>query len=607
MMIRKVLSFLVLPLLVHASLLDWFSPLSPKAQRAQTILNACDPMIAKAVVDYEVPGIVVGVVVDGHVVYSKGFGYRNLEEKLPMTPDTLMAIGSCTKAFTSFVMGTLVDQGLVAWDDLMIDLIPDFRLWDKYATQNVTIRDLLTHRSGMPRHDAAWYNSKLTRAELMSRLRYLEPSTDIRERYQYNHIMYSAVGYAMEKITGKDWEQLVKERILAPLHMSSTNFSFAEMNQSADFAHPYLDRKGVTRRMPGRDVSLIGPGASINSNINDMVRWMQMILNEGIYGNQVLISPTTLEEICSPQVIVPGAPEVPDAIVHAYGMGWHIYSYRGLYVLQHDGATEGYTCSTVLLPKEGVGVIVLSNKNLCSLPAYLTLDLINRVMELPSQNLLDVGYAAILKAKEMAKGAEAQENRLRKKGTAPSHSLEDYEGIYEHPGYGSMEVEVQNGQLLAHFNGITSTLEHWHYDVFAISEESQDRIVPMEGTKFTFRNDSEGNISELLVPFEPGTSHIAFQRTRGVSLSDLAYLRKFCGTYEIYGHTVEIVVRNHALYVIIPTYPIYELLPTTEDRFSVKEMLNWSIRFIFDDNAQVKEALVELPYGTVTATPKNRL
>lgn len=606
-MIRKTLSLFLVPILMYAGFSDWFSPLSPKAQRAKTLLDAFDPVIEKAIVDYQVPGMAVGVVVDGHVVYAKGFGYRNLEEKLPMTPDTLLSIGSCTKAFTSFVMGTLVDEGVLSWDQLVIDLLPDFRLWDQYATQNVTMRDLLTHRSGMPRHDAAWYNSKLTRAELMSRLRYLEPSTDIRERYQYNHIMYSTAGYAMERVSNKTWEDLVKHRILDPLHMSNTNFSFVDMHNSSDFAQPYLEKKGTLKKIPGRDVSLIGPAASINSSVNELIRWVQMHLNEGVYGNQVLISPATLQEICAPQVIVPGAPETPDTLMHAYGIGWNIYSYRGLYSVAHDGATEGYTCTINFLPKEKVGIIVLSNKNLTSLPAYLSIDIIDKVMELPARNWMDLGRTSIQKEREIAKGEAAKEDRLRKKGTLPSHPLEDYIGTYEHPGYGSMTIDVENGRLQAHFNGITSTLEHWHYDVFSISEESQDRIAPIEGMKFTFHNNPDGDIGELHVPFEPGAGHIVFKRMKGASLSDIAYLRKFCGTYEIYGYTVEVVVRKDSLYVIIPTYPLYELVPTSEHEFAVKEMMNWSIQFFFDEQDKVKEALVSLPYGVVTAKPKGRI
>lgn len=606
-MIRQVLYLLLLlPIWMHASILDWFNPLSPKAQRAKTILDNLDPVIEKAIADYQIPGVAVGVVVDGHVVYAKGFGYRDLEEKLPMTPDTLLSIGSCTKAFTGFVAGTLVDEGLLHWDQLMIDLIPEFRLWDQYATQNVTLRDLLTHRSGMPRHDGAWYNSKLTRAQLMSRLRYLEPSTDIRERYQYNHIMYSTAGYALERICNKSWEQLVRERILVPLHMTNTNFSFAEMQQSSNFAHPYLEKKGVLKKIPGRDVSLIGPAASINSSINELVNWVQLHLNEGTYGKQVLISPTTLQEIWAPQTIVPEVPETTDTLMHAYGIGWNIYAYRSLYSVMHHGATEGYTCTITFVPKEKVGVIVLCNKNLTTLPAYLSLDILDKVVELPPRNWLDVGRASIQREKEAANKQAAKEDLLRKKGTSPSHPLDEFVGTYEHPGYGAMTVDVKNGQLQAHFNGITSTLEHWHYDVFAIAEESEDRIAPLEGMKFTFLNNVDGDIGEVHVPFEPGAGHIVFKRMKEASLSDITYLRKFCGIYEVSEFTVEVAVRNNALCVIIPTFPTYELVAVGKDKFALKEMMGSSIEFYFDDQGLVSHALVYSPYANATAKPKNR-
>ena len=281
--------------------------LSAKARRAQILLEGFDEVIEKAIADYQVPGIAIGVVVDGHLVYAKGFGYRDMERKLPVTTDTIFAIGSCTKAFTTFAAGTLVDQGILSWDSRMLDILPHFRLRDLYATEKLTIRDLLTHRSGMPRHEYMWYTSDMSRAELLRRLQYLEPSADIRERYQYNNLMYLAAACGMEEVAGESWEELIAEKILKPLGMKNTTFSVEEMQQSKNYSFPYLEKNDFLKKIPLRNFNSIAPAASLNSNVLDLTRWVQLHLNKGVLGEKRLISPTTLQEIHAPQVIVPGS------------------------------------------------------------------------------------------------------------------------------------------------------------------------------------------------------------------------------------------------------------------------------------------------------------
>lgn len=604
-MIRICIFFFFAAIHLNASVLDWFSSLSDKAKRAQAVMEGFDEIVEKALVDYQVPGLAIGVVVDGHLVYAKGFGYRDVEKKLPVTADTLFAIASCTKAFTSFAVGTLVDEGLLDWDQLVIDVLPEFRLYDQYATQNLTFRDLLTHRSGMPRHDFMWYNSMMTRAEVMHRIRYLEPSCDFRERYQYGNLMYLTAGYAMEQLTGKTWETLVTERILNPLDMKHTNFSVDEMQKESDFALPYREKNGQFKKMALRNISLIGPAASINSNVNDLSRWIQMQLNGGSFEKVPLISPATLQEMHTPQVIIPGAPESKESLIYAYGIGWGIASYRGQYFLSHDGGTDGFTSVVGIMPQKGVGVVVLANRNITSLPRFLSLQAVDRVLELPFIDWLKEGLDGILKSKETAKESMLKDDLLRKKGTAPSHSLEQFAGEYEHPGYGVVTIECVDGKLRGTFNGITGLLDHWHYDVFLISEEIQDTFFSREGTKITFRNNIKGDIDELIIPFEPKSSDIVFKRKIEEAHSTIAYLRQFIGLYEIYGYTVEIAIRNHALCAVIPGQPLYELISSgAENEFIVKSMTGYTVRFLLSNEGKVEEVLLVQPYGAFSAKPK---
>lgn len=599
-MISKCLSLLILlPVLLFGSSLD-----SPKAKHAKEALQGFDAIVEEALIDFQVPGVAIGVVVDGQVIFAKGFGFRDFENQLPMNEDTIFPIGSCTKAFTTFIAGNLVDEGLISWDQPVIDVLPQFRLWDQYATTNVTIRDLLTHRTGMPRHELVWYNSKMSKDELLKRIRYLEPCHEIRERYQYIQLMYFVAGQAMEQASGKSWEEMTRERILEPLGMTHTNFSVEESKKGDNYAFPYVEKNDRLRKMPFRNLSLIGPAGCLNSNVSDMTRWVQMQLAGGVYKNQALINPATLQELHAPQIIIPGAPECKEAILYAYGMGWGILSYKGHYFLSHDGVSDGFTSVVGILPNENVGVVVLSNKNMTALSRYLSVEMIDRILELSRNDWLKEGVEGIRKNKESIKEIRVREDHMRKKGTYPCHPLEEYVGIYEHPGYGKLSIELVDGNLHAVYNDLVFVLEHWHYDVFNIQKELQDMVVSFEGTKFTFCNNSNGDIGKVGVPFEPTAEDIIFVRKPTEKLSTLNYLRQFIGTYEFYGYVVEIVLRDHSLVAVIPGQPNYELVPTGENEFNVKTMTGSTVRFVVNESKKVDEILLIHPYGTFSAYPR---
>ena len=588
----------------EAGILDWFATLTPKAQRAKDTLQGIDQLVENALKDYEVPGIAIGIIVDGQVIFSKGYGYRDLEKKKAVTHDTLFAIGSCTKAFTSFLAGTFVDEGMIGWDQLVADLVPDFRLYDEYAGQHMTLRDLLTHRSGMPRHDFMWYNSKLTRSELIHRLRFLEPASDLRERFHYNNLMYMTAGYALEEISGKSWETLVTERIFKPLGMKHSNFTVQDMQKSSDFACPYLQKDDKLVRMGFRDITVIGPAGSINSNIVDLSHWVEMQLAQGIYKGKPLITTSTLQEMHSPQVVVSGTPEHKEAVLSTYGLGWGVLSYRGRYHVSHDGGTDGFTSVVTVMPNDGVGVIVLANKNLTTLPRFLSLELIDRVLELSPIDWYKEGLENYHKSKEALKELKQSEDLNRKMNTFPSHALDDYVGQYEHPGYGEVEITTTEDKLQLKFNGIKSSLNHWHYDVFVVSKESEDLLFSRVGSKVTFRSNFNGDIDELVIPFELGASDVVFVKKASDKFGASSYLQKFVGLYEIYGVTVEIAIRDQALVAIIPGQPVYELLPNVENEFSVKAKTGYTVRFVLGADHSVQEALIIQPYGAFTAKPK---
>jgi len=595
-----VFSCLIMPAQVHP-FFGWFDSLSEKAERAQKTLEGFDEKIEQALKDFNVPGLSIGIVVDGHVVAAKGYGMRNIEEQLPMTPDTIVGIGSCTKAFSTFAIGALVEEGLMGWDQPVSDILPDFRLSSQYATTNVTLRDLATHHSGVARHAYMWYNSKCSRQELLKRLRHLEAGCDIRERFIYGDLMYMISGMAVEKVMQKSWEEVIAEKILQPLEMKRTNFSVVDSKKDSDHAIPYVERNGQIRPMPFRDFSLIGAGGSMNSTIHDLTNWLKMLLDQGKYGEKTLISVAGLQEMFAAQVIVAGYAERKDLLLNAYGLGWGIHSYRGHYHVSHDGGVDGFTSVVGVLPQDGIGIVVLANKNLSTLPRLIEYELLDRILELPERDWIKEGVEQLQNGKKAALENKASEDLHRKKETASSHPLASYEGEYEHPGYGRVIVELKDGNLTATYNDITSTLGHWHYDVFSIVEDSEDLLVSRVGTKFTFRMNLNGDIEELLIPFEPKTADIAFKKIPDSQFTSLNYFQKFLGLYEIYGVTVEIGVRDRALVAIIPGQPIYELLPLSENEFSVKSMASYTVRFMKGPEGNIEEVWLILPYGAYSA------
>ncbi|MBF8263958.1 MAG: CubicO group peptidase, beta-lactamase class family [Parachlamydiales bacterium] len=577
--------------------------LSPKAERAKKTLEGFDTEIENSLRDFGIPGCVLGVIVDGHVVYLKGFGYRDNEKKLPATADTEYLIGSCTKAFTAFTIGCLVDEGYFGWDDRMVDLIPNFRLIDQYVSQKLTLRDLLAHRTPLPRHDFMWYNSDLTRQDVFDRMRYLDFDSNQAEFFHYSNITYMAVGMAAEKTANKSWEELVTEKVLLPLGMKHTGFSIAEMQKHSDFALPYMERDEKIKRMNFRDFHVIAPGGGMYSNVTDLCRWAQMQLKHGEWQKKALISSATLKEMHSPQTVATGYPESKEEQVRAYGLGWYVQSYLGILNVMHDGALDGFSSVISLLPSKDIAVVILCNMNLTAWPRYVVMDAFDRVLEIPRNNWLKEGKEFLVKTREIGKESREKEDLNRKKGTSPSHSLEDYTGEYEHPGYGTIKIDCVDGILQAHYNNFIFGLEHWHYDVFNIKTESEDTFVSLKNMKLTFRNNLSGNVDELIVPFEMKTKDLVFVHKQVDSLTAIAYLRQFVGKYEIYGYTVHIKLTDKGLVAIIPGNAESELDPMGINHFSIKNFKGCWVRFTMDDKNQVLEAQLTTPYG-VTYTGK---
>ncbi|MDE3055278.1 MAG: serine hydrolase [Verrucomicrobiota bacterium] len=590
---------LLLPLLS----ISFLFAASPQQTALIQQIKESEPLIAQSLIDYRVPGLALGILLDGELVYTKGFGKSDLEKGLSVSADTIFQIGSCSKAFTSFLSGLLMEEGKISWDQPLIDLLPQFRLQNSYATLHMTMRDILSHRSGFPRHPLVWYGaSDMNREELVQKLRYLDFSTDFRERHHYGDLLYIAAALAMEKVVGKSWEEQIKERVLAPLKMARTGVSLKEMEKKNDIALPYQVKAGKIQRMAFRDFKLIAPAGGLHSTVNDLSKWVSMHLHGGKIGSLSLISPVTLQEMYSPQAIIQEAPQAKEAAISLAGLGWNIIPYRGHYYVSHDGGVDGFTSVVNLLPEEKIGIIVLTNSNLTPLARYLSGFVMDRLLLLPPKDWLQEGLEKVQTSWKL----ESQTTDIsgRKQGTALSHPISHYAGSYSHPGYGTLKIQViEEGKLRMEHNGLAAILEPWHYDTFILSQELQDLIRSRKGMKFSFQTTNDGEIKSVSATLEPATKEIVFVKETQFEETLRSYLLRFTGLYEFQGHTVEIALRDGVLCGIIPGQPTYELVPQGENCFVIKSM-GYLLRFEINASQKVEKITLSLPYGTFSATPK---
>ena len=470
-----------------------------------------DGFVARIMEDWQIPGVAVGVIHDGEIVLARGFGYRDIEDQLPATEHTTMAIGSNSKSFTVTVMAMLIDEGMFEWDRPVREYLPDFRLYDEFATAEMTPRDLITHQSGLPRHDNVWYGRVASREEIFHKLRYLEPNASFRSRYQYQNLMFLTAGYLTERLTGKDWGDLVDERIFTPLGMDRSNTSVNDSPGSGDHALPYMLRDGVLERVPFRDIDNVGPAGSINSNVVEMVAYIEAHMDGGVYNGHRLISEENSAQMQQPQFAMPGDSEFGEVGPGSYGLGLRVGTYRGHKMVQHGGGIDGFISSMSWLPRENMGVMVLTNRSggMNPVPIMVAYNVYDRLLGLPEVDWN--GRNLEERAEQEARAAETEGEMLAKRveGTTPSHSLADYAGVYAHPGYGLMEVAVGGDGLAVSYDDFMLDLEHFHYDVFRIT--SVPNTVPVIGL-VTFNSNSDGDVATVAIPFEPNGADIVFER-----------------------------------------------------------------------------------------------
>ncbi len=573
------------------------------AAAADAVIAGLEPMITKALEDFKVPGLGLAVVVDGKVVSARGYGLRDIGHQLPVDEHTLFAIGSATKAFTTCLLATLVDEGTLDWDTPVADLIPGFRLEDDHATLHLTVRDMLSHRSGLPRHDLSWYGvTDATRADLVHSLRYLQPYRDLRQDWHYQNLMYVTAGYLGGQLTGGTWEEAVQTRLLDPLGMNETNFSVADSKLATDHAVPYREDDHELEAIAFRDIGPSGPAGAINSSAADMARWLQLQLGDGSVDGRRIVSEVALREMHTPQMVLRRYPDKTDTLVPTYGLGWFIDAYRGHYEVEHGGNIDGFSALVTLYPLDGVGIVALVNAEGSPVPRLVTRTLADRLLDLTPKPWFSEALERRKKGEKATDEAEKKKESVRIKGTSPAHPLTDYAGEYAHPAYGTLTVALVDGHLEATLHDIATPLEHWHYETFNGLKNFDDPT--FEDVKFTFRTNPAGQADAVTAPLEPEADDIVFTRLPDRRLKDPEYLQRFTGEYELAGETLTVSLQGDVLLITAPGQPPYELEPRQGSEFGLKGVSVVTLHFTLDDTGQASEVQLIQPNGVFTAKRK---
>jgi CubicO group peptidase (beta-lactamase class C family) len=557
-------------------------------------MESMERFVVEQLAAWEVPGCAIAAVRDGDVVLAAGWGRGDLESELPVTADTLFAIGSTTKAFTAATVGTLVDDGLLEWERPLRDYLPDLRLHDPVVTDRLTVVDLLSHRSGLPRHDLAWLGHPgRSRAELVRRLRFLPLSRDLRQAFQYCNLGYLVAGHAVEVLSGTPWEDFLRTRMLTPLGMDRSNLSVDDMRADPDHASAYERRQGVIVPVPPRPVTAMAPAGAVNSCAADMARWLLAQLGGGQVHGRAVMSPDTMARQHAPHMVLPEDRTFPASTRQAYGLGWLIGQYRGHRLAEHGGGIDGFQTECMLLPDDGIGVAVMTNTSssaMAPVVAYRVLDELLGIEPIDWFSSFKARYDAATAGLRDARGAR----RVVPETPLP-RPLNAYAGEYQHPGYGTVTITAEGGTLQPRLGTMDLSLAHRHYETFDLEWHElgdQSHLFPL-----MFLSDPDGDITALTVPFEPAVEPLRFDRLPDARARDPEVLRRLCGTYTM--GPIEVVVAqkgDRLLTVAPPGAPPFELQAGRGLRFEVKGQPGITAEFELDETGAVVR-LVAQPLG----------
>ncbi|MCC6927654.1 MAG: serine hydrolase [Gemmatimonadaceae bacterium] len=456
-----------------AALLLASAALTPALAQQREPFPGLDAYITAAIKQWKVPGLGMAIVRNDSVIYARGYGVREVGRPEAVDDKTVFAIGSSSKAFTSAAVAMLVDEKKVVLDASPGTYFPGFQLYDPYASRELTVRDLLSHRSGLARGELAWYGSGFDRDEIVRRVRYLKPSWSFRAQFGYQNIMYITAGQVVAKVSGRSWDDFIRERIFTPLHMTASSSSIKGLESVTDLAQPHAELNDTVRKVPWRNIDNAGPAGSINSNAADMAQWLRLQLGRGKYEGKQLISSRMTDEMHQAQMVIrvdsAARANNPDTHLQAYGMGWFLEDYRGRFVVHHGGNVDGFTALVAMMPEEKFGVVFLTNMNGTGLPNALMHKVFDLQLKAPAKDWSGEALKRLEAQRARARQMQARQESQRVANTRPTLPLSAYAGTYVDSLYGDVVVKEENGKLQLTFGpNWRGEMEHYQYDAFRV-------------------------------------------------------------------------------------------------------------------------------------------
>lgn len=467
------------------------------------------------------PGLAVALVRGEDVLHQAAYGLRDVANNLPTTIDTRFAMASCTKSFAAMSVALLVDDGKLEWDTPVRDYIPEFILDDDYVTKHITVRDMLSHRTGMPRHDLAVWRLDISRREFIKRMKHYQFSASFREKFQYNNLMYYSIAYLVDVVSGQPWEDFVQSRIFDPLGMTASNFfpDAPHPDQHTSLGYrPDFDENGKVKDWVKMDYgrhTAVSPGAAgaLFSTLADLTQWLKVQVNGGKVGDLQLVRPDTLKQMHKPHTIIP-VDGIGEALhgntIATYGLGWFVEPHRGYTLVHHGGNVEGFSLVIGFVPQASIGIVVLTNLASNPLRDVLLYELADRALDLPDGNwnakyhgLFDPMFAGMQRSKQTTAAEKVA-------GAPHTHPLEDYVGVYAADGYPDFAVQmIEDGTLEVCSVGSLDwePLRHQHYDIFEADVTVFDAQV-----KVPFLTNLEGEIYAISLGIEPAVEDVIFKR-----------------------------------------------------------------------------------------------
>lgn len=443
---------------------------------AQDPLSELDAFIGRGMREWQIPGLSIAVVKNDTIVFAKGYGVRTIGQEGRVDTRTRFGMMSTTKAMTALALAMLVDEGKVQWDDPVVQHLPWFRFSQPWVTEAMTIRDLLTHRTGLGNTDLLWGRGDLSTRQILERVRFVDLTYSPRAGFIYQNVMYGAAGEVIAAVSGMPWEEFVESRVMSPIGMTRSSATLAHMQEQRDAntssAHWIFG--ATTRRIEEQPVDGVPAAGAAWSTAEDAAKWLRFLLDSGRVGGRRLVSEASYRELFKPQVMVPASEFYPSMALTrprwtTYGLGWFQQDYRGMAVHYHTGSIAGRTALTGLVPSERLAVFVFANRDHEEFRHALLWQVIDLWTNAPRRDwLVDLKKIYDERDARVARAIAARDSS-RVANTRPSTALSGYAGRYDHPIYGDVSVSVESGTLRLAMGPLAQNagpLEHFHYDTF---------------------------------------------------------------------------------------------------------------------------------------------